>query len=497
MRTFDSLSSRNFFTEGILMIKMAKDWLGQNKGKADWIGLRVHNECGKVSRVSNEKREELSLYKDQGFMMEVLKDDFLVYVARPMCTAEKLDEALAFALRKIEAGSAYRLHSFPKEWRPDNQGMFETQTKSPLSNLSFKDLEDFGIGLSQGLKASDLVVSRSVGLWLSEVDQVLLSTSGREIQQKFSYMLLDGRAVAHKDGESQIRSINGGMANAYQGGSEVLFEKDWLDQARLAGEQAVELLSAEECPTGSMDVVLSPDQMMLQIHESIGHPLELDRILGDERNYAGWSFVKPEDFGQLQYGSEIMNVSFDPLSDPSQLASYQYDDSGVAAEKSYLIRKGKLERGLGSLESQSRSELKGVANSRSSSWNRPSMDRMANINLEPGDTPFSEMIAQVEKGVWMTSNRSWSIDDYRNKFQFGCEYAKSIENGKIGKTLKNPNYRGVTNEFWKKLKAVGSKETYRQFGTPFCGKGEPNQVIRVSHGSPMCLFSGISVFGGG
>ena len=153
-------------------------------------------------------------------------------------------------------------------------------------------------------------------------------------------------------------------------------------------------------------------------------------------------------------------------------------------------------RGLGSLESQARMKIKGVANQRASSWNRTPIDRMANINLQPGTDSFQEIIHSVEKGILMETNRSWSIDDYRNKFQFGCEYAKLIENGKITRTVKNPNYRGITVPFWNNLAKVGNGSTYKAHGTPYCGKGEPNQVIRVGHASPVCMFRNIEVFGG-
>jgi predicted Zn-dependent protease len=263
----------------------------------------------------------------------------------------------------------------------------------------------------------------------------------------------------------------------------------------IVAREVLELVGAAPCPSGAMDVILMPDQMTLQIHESIGHPLELDRILGDERNYAGSSFVKLEDFGRLKYGSEILNVTFDPGVE-HEFASYAFDDCGQPAEREFLIENGILKRGLGSLESQARSGVPGVANQRASSWNRAPIDRMANINVEPGKTSFEDMISGIEHGVYMESNKSWSIDDYRNKFQFGCEYSRLIENGKLGRVLRNPNYRGVTADFWNKLVAVGDASTLGVFGTPYCGKGEPNQSIRVGHASPMCAFAGVEVFGG-
>jgi predicted Zn-dependent protease len=234
----------------------------------------------------------------------------------------------------------------------------------------------------------------------------------------------------------------------------------------------------------------------MQVHESIGHPLELDRILGDERNYAGWSFIKLEDFGHLVYGSELLNVTFDPTV-PNELATYHFDDTGAPATREYIIKDGILKRGLGGLESQRRTKTPGVSSQRAASWNRPPIDRMANLNIEPGSATLKDMVSATERGILMKTNKSWSIDDYRNKFQFGCEYAQLIENGKITKTLKNPNYRGITTPFWHGLKMVGDLSTCEVRGSFYCGKGEPNQIIRVGHATPACLFSNVEVFGGG
>ena len=258
----------------------------------------------------------------------------------------------------------------------------------------------------------------------------------------------------------------------------------------------LELLAAPDCPTGDMDLLLAPDQMYIQIHESIGHPLELDRILGDERNYAGTSFVTPDMFGTYVYGSKLLNVSFDPGL-VGEAASYAFDDDGTQATRALLIRNGILERPLGSQTSQKRANLPGVANARACSWNRPPIDRMANLNVEAGDQTFAQMVASVANGVYMETNTSWSIDDSRNKFQFGCERARIIKDGVLGPVVKNPNYRGISATFWRNLKALGDAATVQIQGTPTCGKGEPNQAIHVGHATPPGLFAGVAVFGGG
>src|SRR5262249_13529080 len=232
-----------------------------------------------------------------------------------------------------------------------------------------------------------------------------------------------------------------------------------------------------------------------QIHESIGHPLELDRILGDERNYAGRSFVSLDMFGSYRYGSDLLNITFDPTR-PGELASYAFDDEGALATREEIIRAGILLRPLGALSSQVRAGRPGVANARASSWNRPPIDRMANLNLEPGTATVAGMIAAVERGIYMKTNCSWSIDDSRNKFQFGCEWGRLIEDGRLTTVVKNPNYRGISASFWRSLARVGDRSTVQVLGTPYCGKGEPSQVIRVGHAAPACVFTDVDVFGG-
>jgi predicted Zn-dependent protease len=276
---------------------------------------------------------------------------------------------------------------------------------------------------------------------------------------------------------------------------EILERFAFSGSGRRVAEEALELLAAPNCPSGTMDLLLMPDQMTLQIHESIGHPLELDRILGDERNFAGTSFVTLDMLGSYRYGSELLNVTFDPTR-REELASYAFDDEGTAAERTYVIRNGILERPLGGAISQARAGVAGVANARADSWNRPPIDRMANLNVEPGDATQDELIAGIDRGVMMETNCAWSIDDSRNKFQFGCERGRLITNGKLGPVVKNPNYRGISASFWRSLAKVGNGDTAQVLGTPYCGKGEPGQTIRVGHASPACVFRDVAVFGG-
>lgn len=459
---------------------------------ADWVGLRHVSEKTTFRTIRDEKTDRNSISFDHGIMVEVLVDGHFGFAGTSDITESGIKRAFAKAVSMAKAASSHKVYEFDLSHRPQAKGSYRSPVVKPLDALSAKEITDIFVDATKAMKVSDKVLSRSATTMIVETDFQSVTTSGSEVHQNFSIVSTDFSTTSGAHGETQTRSDNGGLARCLQIGAEVFDRASILERAQKIAQESVELLSAENCPDTSMDLIIAPDQMTLQVHESIGHPLEYDRILGDERNYAGWSFVKPEDFGNLQYGSKLMNVTFDPTI-ADALASYAFDDSGHQATKEYLIKDGVLLRGLGGLESQSRLNLPGVANFRSSSWNRAPIDRMANINLEAGDTRLEDMIASVERGVFMMANKSWSIDDYRNKFQFGCEYAKLIENGKLTKTLKNPNYRGTTVKFWNSLKAVSSnRET---FGSPYCGKGEPNQVIRVGHTTPYCLFGNVEVFG--
>lgn len=462
------------------------------KNEADWVSLRHVTEKTSYRTVRDEKPDRNYISFDHGMMVEVLVQGHFGYAGTSDISNEGIQRAFAKAVLMARAASNKKIHDFTPEHRPYAQGTYTSPTQKPLDTVSAKEISDILIAATKSMKVSDKIVSRSATAMIVETDLQLVSSSGTAIHQNFSIVNTSFAATSAEGAETQTRSDSGGLARCNQVGAEIFDRGVILERSQKIGEEALELLSAENCPNMTTDLILAPDQMTLQVHESIGHPLEYDRILGDERNYAGWSFVKPEDFGRLQYGSTLMNVTFDPTI-PDALASYAFDDAGHIAQKEFLIKNGVLQRGLGGLESQARLNLPGVANTRSSSWNRAPIDRMANINLEPGPHSLEEMIASVESGVFMMANKSWSIDDYRNKFQFGCEYAKLIENGRLTKTLKNPNYRGTTVKFWNGLKMVSAqRETY---GSPYCGKGEPNQIIRVGHTTPYCLFGDIEVFG--
>jgi len=460
---------------------------------AEFFSLRHVRQSSQHLAVRKNIAEPPSLSSDEGVMITVRVNGVEAYAATGNLSQTGLQQALERAESQARGISPHALLDLREQPVADARfDYLSPDLLQPFPNLA--DCYQLLADESARVPDDPRLVSWYAGLGITDVEQIYLNSAGAQIRQAQRFVFPGLSVTAFDGSDSQTRSL--GRDNfGQQGGVDVIERCGIVGAGRQVADQALQLLLAPNAPQGPRDLLLTPDQMMLQIHESIGHPLELDRILGDERNYAGTSFVKVEDFGHLHYGSSLLNVTFDP-DIPHELASYAHDDDGTPASKQWLIRDGVLVRPLGGALSQYRSGMDGVANSRASSWNRAPIDRMANLNIEPGEHSQAQLIAGIEHGILMSTNRSWSIDDARNKFQFGCEWGQLIENGELKGVVKNPNYRGISASFWKNLRAVGDASTLQVLGTPNCGKGEPNQVIRVGHASPSCVFSQIDVFGG-
>ncbi|MBK7471046.1 MAG: TldD/PmbA family protein [Betaproteobacteria bacterium] len=474
------------------MLDTIRQHFGTLRCDAAYWSLRFVDERSRYVCVRQDVAEAPSLDRDSGAMLTVFDGGGYGYAATADLSAAGLQAALD---RAHDWARATTRHSvLPADAAPPHPRGRRVSPGAGESLPTARELLDLALAESAAAGFDDRIVDWQASIEVREADHLLLTNRGGDVHQQYRFMVPDVSATAHANGDTQTRSLSG-RGFCRQGGRKVLADAQFAGAGRRLAEEALALVGAPNCPTGRMDVLLMPDQMMLQIHESIGHPLELDRILGDERNYAGTSFVTLDMFGSYRYGSELLNVSFDPTP-AEEYGSYAFDDEGAAARKTLLIERGILQRPLGGELSQRRAGTPGVANTRACSWNRPPIDRMANLNVEPGASSLAGMIAGIERGVMLKTNLSWSIDDSRNKFQFGCEWGQLIENGKLTAVVKNPNYRGVSATFWRSLKAVGDQDTFDMLGTPTCGKGEPNQAIGVGHASPACVFAGVDVFGG-
>jgi len=439
--------------------------------------------------------------RDAGVMVCVADAGGTGYAATSDLGEAGLRRAFGQAQALARAGAAHGLVDARLAVPPACSGRFTGPVRRPPAALGLKEKYELLQDVCASANLGPAIVDRTVSLWTTHTEQLFVTGDGARIEQQWDFTVPSIVVVASERGETQSRS-SAGQYNGLcrQGGLEVLDEAGFRADGAREAREALELLHAPNCPSGEMDLLLMPDQMMLQIHESIGHPLELDRILGDERNFAGTSFVTLDMFGHYRWGSELLDVTFAP-DVPGEFASYAFDDEGAPAGRAWIIRRGILQRPLGGALSQARARqrqpgIEGVAAARACSWNRPPIDRMANLNVEPGGSTLAGMIASIDDGVLMRTNASWSIDDSRNKFQFGCEWGQRIRHGRLAEVVKRPNYRGISASFWRSLAMVGDASTFEVLGTPFCGKGEPNQVIRVGHAAPACKFERVAVFGG-
>jgi len=465
----------------------------------DYWTLRLVAEESEHLSVRQGVVEPSTLDSSLGAMVTVAVGGGIGYGATSDLSPAGLQAATEQALGWAETHARLGLFDAALYPRSNLHAEYRSPVARSWENLPLADKIALLQDANRALQLNERIVDWAAWLAYRRVTQLLVTSEGGRIAQTLDYLSPGLVAVANAGSQTQRRH-GGGADWSQQGGLERLAYLDLVADASRVGEEAIALLEAPECPEGRRDLILLPSQMVLQIHESIGHPLELDRILGDERNYAGTSFVTPEMFGTYRYGSKLLNVTFDP-SVPGELASGVADDEGTPATREYLIRAGILERPLGGRLSQARSGLPGTANARASGWDRPAIDRMGNINLEPGPGPkedtLAQLIGRVERGVLMDTNRSWSIDDSRNKFQFGCELGRLIEDGELRGLVRNPGYRGISAEFWRSLDGVGGPDTREVRGVQNCGKGEPNQAVYVGHAAPPCLFRNVAVFGGG
>jgi TldD protein len=359
--------------------------------------------------------------------------------------------------------------------------------------ISQSDKVSLLLAADEALRAEAAVRVSAASLGFVGVTKSFGSTEGSSIEQSYVESQAGIVAYAIGDGEMLPRSYpNSHGGQAVQGGWEAVTALDLVGNAPRVGEQAAALLGADDCPARETTVIIDGSQVALQVHESIGHPTELDRILGDEAAFAGTSWVGLADLGTLRYGSQTVTVTADATV-PGSLGSFGYDDEGVPAQRDFIITDGILTGFQSSRESAVSIGRGSNGCMRADGWNRQPLVRMTTVSLEPGTWGFDELIADTEDGIYLETNNSWSIDDRRLNFQFACEIGWEIKGGKLGRMIKNPNYTGITPGFWSSCDAVCSRDHWQVWGIPNCGKGEPMQVAHVAHGAAPARFRNVQV----
>ena len=322
----------------------------------------------------------------------------------------------------------------------------------------------------------------------------LRSSEGTEIDQTLVRSGVGYQATAVGQGDSQVRSYPNSFRGMFQGGGyELILALPLVANAPRVRDEAIQLLSADPCPETRTNLILDGSQLSLQIHESVGHATELDRVLGMEESYAGSSFVTTEKLGSFVYGSPIVNLVADSTL-PGGLATAGYDDDGVAAQRFDVVREGIFKGYLTSRElAHTIKEKRSRGCCRADGYETIPILRIPNLSLLPGKVSYEDLIASTKKGVLMETNRCWSIDQRRLNFQFGCEIAFEIRNGKRTRMLKNASYQGVTPKFWRSCDAIGDAASWQLWGVPTCGKGQPVQTAEMTHGASPARFRNVRV----
>src|SRR5713101_6411927 len=366
-------------------------------------------------------------------------------------------------------------------------------------------IDPFSVSVEQQLSlllAIDAELRRNPGITLAQtsmvfqrVRQVFVSSLGSVIDQTRTSSGAGFEAYSFRGDEIQKRSYPNSFGGQHQlKGYELIQELALLDHAPRVAEEAVALHSADKCPEGCLDLIVDGTQLALQVHESIGHPIELDRVLGSEANYAGMSFLTLDQLDRLRYGSDIVNVVCDArLEHGPGLGTFAFDDEGVPAQGTDIIRDGRFVGYMTSRETAAEvGQERSNGTMRADGWARIPLIRMTNVSLKPGEQTLDEVF-DAGRGIYMETNRSWSIDDKRYNFQFGCEIGWEIRDGKRVRMLKNPSYSGISTEFWNSLDAICSRDEWTLWGTPNCGKGQPQQVMGTGHGASPSRFRQIKI----
>jgi TldD protein len=465
---------------------------------ASYADVRVIDERSRALATKNGKIGTASDARSQGFNVRVIVNGAWGFASSAELTRASVD---ATAKRAVEiAKASAKVRQSDVKLVPEKAATADWTTPHEID--PFRISIEQNLGLLQKIDAE----LRSVkGVTLAETnmnfrreEQWFYSSEGADIHQTKYTTGAGYVAYAFAGSEIQKRSYPNSFGGQWQNkGYELIDELKLVENASRIGEEAVALHSADQCPEGTVDIILESSQLGLQIHESIGHPIELDRVLGMEANFAGTSFLTLDKLRTLKYGSELVNVVADARQEHGPgLGTFAFDDEGVPAQCTPIITNGLF---TGYLSSRETAALIGLDHSggtlRAENWNRLPIIRMTNISILPGEQPltFDQLISSTDHAILFQTNRSWSIDDKRYNFQFGTEMGWEIKNGKRTRMLKNPSYSGITTEFWTSMDAICSRDEWTLWGTPNCGKGQPQQVMGTGHGAAPARFRNVKV----
>jgi TldD protein len=460
---------------------------------ATYADVRVVRQLEEAITIKSGRLEGVAGGESEGFGVRVLVDGAWGFAASHSLSTAEADRVAADALRIARASATAIRRPVVLDDRPPAHGRYETPVEE----------DPFAVPLEHklaDLMAADEALRRVEGIaWTESMyaaqrdEKTFAASDGSYTEQVITHVGAGLEANVIDGDEHQRRSYpdNGGLwASA---GYEHVRAMDLAGNAERIAEEARELIAAPPLPAGVRTIVLHPSQLYMQVHESCGHPTELDRAYGTEASYAGTSFLTPDMLGSFRYGSDLCDIVADATV-PGGLGSFGWDDEGVAAQSVPIISEGMFVGYLSSRETAPRIGRQSGGAMRADGWNRIPLIRMTNVNLLPrAGMTFDDIVADTDDGLLFETNRSWSIDDRRLNFQFGTEVCREIKGGKVGRLYRNATYTGITYELWRSMDAVGDASSWRMWGTPNCGKGEPGQTGRVGHGVSGARFRNVRV----
>ena len=474
-----------------------KDFATRAISTASTLGARYADVRIIISRnqsvaVKNGRVEALNDFESIGFGVRVLVGDAWGFASSAEITASEVDRVTALAVKTALASAMVPGNAVNLGQPVTSTGRYVTHVQTDPFSVSLESKlallldADARMRKNPGVKVSDgsvLAVRR---------DKIFANSEGAYVEQTIFETGGSISATAVQGNEIQVRSYPHSFRQQGTGGWEYITDADFPGNAERIAAEAVELLTADTCPSKDTTLILGSSQLALQIHESCGHPAELDRVYGTEAAFAGRSFLTTEKLKGFRYGSNIVNLTADSVS-ATGLGTFGWDDEGIPASRTPLVRDGLFVGYLMSRETASTLGVQSNGCMRADGWNRIPLIRMTNVSLEPGTWELEDMIADTDDGILMETNRSWSIDDMRYNFQFGTEVGYEIKNGKRGRLLKNCTYSGITPEFWNSCDAIANEKHWKLWGTPNCGKGEPMQTMGTGHGAAPGRFRNVRV----
>jgi TldD protein len=469
-----------------------------NQRGATYADARVVDERSRALATKNGKIAHASDSESLGIGIRVICNGAWGFAASDNLSRRAVEDTAAHAVAIAKASSEVKLQDVRLAQEKPTTAEWVTPYEIDPFTTSIEQNLDLLLNIDRELCSVQAVTLAETNLNFRREEQWFVSSEGSKIHQTKFTTGAGYAAHSFAGSEIQKRSYPSSFGGQWQNkGYELIDELKLVENARRIGEESVALHKADQCPEGALTIILDSSQLGLQIHESIGHPIELDRVLGMEANFAGTSFLTLDKLRHLRYGSDLVNVVADARQEHGPgLGTFAFDDEGVPAQCTPIISNGMF---VGYLSSRETAHTIGASRSggtlRAESWNRLPIIRMTNISILPGEKALTldQLIADTDDGILMQTNKSWSIDDKRYNFQFGTEIGWEIKKGNRTRMLKNPSYSGITTDFWNSMDAICSRDEWVLWGTPNCGKGQPQQVMGTGHGAAPARFRNVKV----